>query len=203
LARDHLVARAVALAGTARRALLGLTGLPGAGKSQLARELSAAVEGSVVVPMDGFHRTTAELAAHGWVEERGTPRTFDADAYVAVLRELRAGRAVRAPAFDRSREEPVPDAIDVPAGVRLVITEGNYLLLDEPPWSDIRALLDEVWFVEVPEPVRVQRLIARHVEYGRAPDEARDRVLSGSDAANARLVAATRLRADLVVAEAP
>lgn len=194
-----LIGRAAAFADRPGRALLGITGAPGAGKSRLATKLAAAVPGTVVVPMDGFHRTTAELAARGWVDERGTPRTFDAEAYVAMLRRLRAGETVRAPGFDRSREEPVPAAIEVAAGARLVITEGNYLLLDSAPWSQIRALLDEIWFVEAPEEVRLQRLIARHVEFGRTPAEARQRVTAGSDAANARLVAATRSRADLVV----
>ena len=193
-----LTARAAGLAARGR-ALLGVTGAPGAGKSTLASLLSAAVPGSIVVPMDGFHRTTASLAARGWVAERGSPRTFDADGYVALLRSLRGGGRVLAPAFDRSNEEPVPDVIEVGADVRLVITEGNYLLLDEPPWSAIRDLLDEVWFVEVPESQRIEWLVARHVAYGRTAAEARERVTHGSDAANAALVAATRDRADLIV----
>ena len=194
-----MIARAAALADRPGRTVLGITGAPGAGKSRLAAAVASAVLGAVVVPMDGFHRTTAELAAHGWVAERGTPRTFDADAYVALLRTLRRGEGVRAPAFDRSREEPVPDAITVPANARLVITEGNYLLVDVPPWSAIKGLLDEIWFVEVPEDVRLQRLVARHVEFGRSWDAARRRATTGSDADNARLVAATRSRANLIV----
>lgn len=196
---DELIARAEGLADRLVRPLLGITGAPGAGKSWLAAALAAAVPGTVLVPMDGFHRTTAELAARGWVAERGTPRTFDADGYVALLGRLRAGAPVTAPAFDRSREEPVPAAIAVPADTRLVITEGNYLLLDVPPWSHIRDLLDEIWYLEVPETLRLERLVARHVEFGRAPDEARWRATAGSDGDNARLVAATRSRADLIV----
>jgi pantothenate kinase len=199
MAAAGLIRRAASRADRPGRALLGIAGAPGAGKSSLATTLAAAVPGSIVVPMDGFHRTTAELAARDWIAERGTPRTFDAEGYVAMLQRLRAGETLRAPAFDRSREEPVPDAIEVAAGARLVITEGNYLLLDTPPWSQIRRLLDEIWFVEAPEQVRLDRLVARHVEFGRTPADARQRVTVGSDAANARLVAATRSRADLVV----
>ncbi len=146
-----VVTRARGLTAVGRPALLGLAGAPGAGKSTLARALVAAVPGSVVVPMDGFHLPTAALAARGLVGERGTPRTFDAGGYLALLRELHDGAAVLAPAFDRSVEEPVPAAIAVPAQTPLVITEGNYLLLDSAPWAAIRELLDEVWFVEAPE----------------------------------------------------
>jgi pantothenate kinase len=202
MARAELVSRARALVGD-QRSVLGLTGAPGAGKSTLARELAAALPGSVVVPMDGFHLPTARLAELGLVGERGTPRTFDAAGYVDLLRALRTAATVRAPAFDRMLEEPVAAAIDIPATARLVITEGNYLLLDDPPWSGVRDPLDEVWFVEVPEAVRIDRLIARHVEFGRPRAEARERATRGSDAANARLVAASRSRADLVVELAP
>ena len=194
-----LIARAAELAARPGRVLLGITGAPGAGKSTVAAALADAVPGSVVVPMDGFHRTTDDLASRGWVAERGTPRTFDGDGYVALLRALRAGGDVHAPAFDRSREEPVPDAIFVAAGAPLVITEGNYLLVDTVPWTQVRGLLDEVWFVEVPEDVRLARLLARHMAFGRSRDEAWQRATAGSDGDNARLVAATRSRADLIV----
>lgn len=191
----ELLARARALVRPDRRAVLGVAGAPGAGKSTLAAALVAAVPGAVLVPMDGFHLPTATLAARGWVGERGTPRTFDRDGYVWLLAALRTtAGAVRAPDFDRAREEPVPAAIAVPPG-GLVVTEGNYLLL----WPEVRPLLDEAWFVEVPEAARIERLVARHVAYGRSPTEARARVTHGSDAGNAHLVAATRDRADLVV----
>lgn len=195
------VRRARELAAGPGRTLLGIAGAPGAGKSSLAARLAAAVDGAVVVPMDGFHRSTADLDALGWVAERGTPRTFDATAFVALLARLRAGQTLRAPAFDRGREEPVPDAITVPAGAPLVVVEGNYLLLGDPPWADVAGLLDECWFVEVAEDVRLARLIARHIEFGRAAAEATSRATTGSDAANARLVAASRSRAQRVVTE--
>jgi pantothenate kinase len=196
---QELIARAAELAARPGRSLLGITGAPGAGKSTVAATIAASVPGSVVVPMDGFHRTTDELRTRGWVAERGALRTFDADGYVALLRALRSGRELRAPAFDRSREEPVPDAITVPATAPLVITEGNYLLVDADPWVQVRDLLDEIWFVEVPEEIRLARLVARHVEFGRTRDEAWQRATVGSDADNARLVAGTRARADLIV----
>ena len=191
-----LLSRARDLAKGPERRIVGITGAPAAGKSTLAAALVAAVAGSVLVPMDGFHRTTVELTELGWVAERGTPRTFDAGAYAALLGQLRADEeTVWAPDFDRSREEPVPFAIEVPAAARLIVTEGNYLLC----WPEVSALLDEVWFVEIDEAERIERLVARHVAFGRRPDEARERATYGSDAANARLVAGTRSLADLIV----
>lgn len=160
---------------------------------------------AVVVPMDGYHLADAELGRLGRRDRKGAPDTFDAHGYVALLERLRTPRpgvTVYAPAFDREIEEPVAGSIPVAPEVELVLTEGNYLLLgdelDHGRWSPVRELLDEVWFVELPDETRVERLVARHVRHGKAPAAARDWVL-GSDEANARLVASTRDRADVVV----
>jgi pantothenate kinase len=183
------------------RAVLGICGAPGAGKSTLAAALVARLgERSVVVPMDGFHLHDDELARLGLTERKGAPETFDVAGYVALLRRLREspGQTVHAPAFDRSRELVVEEAITVRPGHTLVVTEGNYLLHDGPGWSELRPLLDEVWFVEAEEAERVARLVERHVAHGRPRDVA-GRWARGSDQVNAHLVAQTRGRADLVV----
>ena len=186
------------------RALLGITGEPGSGKSTLARDLAERLRADGVtvalVPMDGFHFPQAELLARGLRDVMGRIDTFDAESYLALLRSLRddADRTVAAPDFDRTIEEPAHDAIHVGPEVELVITEGNYLLDDEPPWPDVRAALDEVWFVEADDATRLQRLFARHIEFGKSEDDARhwmDRV----DEPNARRIRAARDRADLVV----
>jgi pantothenate kinase len=119
---------------------------------------------------------------------------------VALLQRLRAAGPdpVYAPVFDRHLEESVAGAVRVDPSVPLVVTEGNYLLLDDGVWGQVRPLLDEAWYVDVDDTLRVERLIRRHVAFGRLPDDAREWVLR-SDEANARLVAATRHRADLVV----
>jgi pantothenate kinase len=197
---DALVARALPLAEGPRR-VLGLAGAPGSGKSTLAAALVRALApAAVLVPMDGFHLANAELARLGRRERKGAPDTFDAAGYVELLKRLhRTDRdAVYAPVFDRHLEEAVAGAIRVDPTTPLVITEGNYLLLDSEPWSQVRPLLDEAWFLDVDDRQRVERLIRRHVEHGKDPTQARDWVL-GSDEANARLVAGTRSRADLVV----
>jgi pantothenate kinase len=179
--------------------MVGIAGPPGAGKSRLARTLAAELGPHVLVPMDGFHFNNARLEALGLRGRKGAPETFDSDGYVTLLRRLRepGERTVWAPEFHREIEDAIAAAIPVGPQVRLVITEGNYLLLDGP-WQPVRELLDQVWFVEVPEQLRQQRLAARHERYGRTEAWAWERTL-GSDECNARTVLATRERADLVL----
>ena len=199
---EQLVERAAGLVGTGR-AMLGITGAPGSGKSTLARrlvvELTRMRLPSALVGMDGFHLADRALVELGRREIKGAPETFDVDGYVAMLRRLRTpgDRTVWAPEFRREIEDPIAAAIPVDPRVRLVITEGNYLLLDGP-WRPVRDLLDQVWFVEVSDRVRHRWLAARHERYGRTEAQAWERTL-GSDERNARTVTGTRTHADLVV----
>ncbi|PVC78152.1 MULTISPECIES: nucleoside/nucleotide kinase family protein [Streptomyces] len=194
--------RARRLAETGRRRILGIAGPPGAGKSTVAQRLAEGLEGrAALVPMDGFHLAGAELDRLGRAGRKGAPDTFDAAGYAALLRRLRdpdPAHPVYAPAFDRALEEPVAGALAVPPDVPLVITEGNYLLLEDGPWAEVRGLLDEVWFLDLDPEVRVRRLVERHVRYGKPPAYARAWV-ERSDEANARLVESGRERADVVV----
>jgi pantothenate kinase len=196
---EAAIERASALAADGR-ALLGIAGCPGAGKSTLSKAITGSVASSVVVPMDGFHMLNEDLVRLGRRDRKGAPDTFDAVAYVAMLDRVRrqTSEVVTAPRYDRAASAPIPDAIVVDPHVALVITEGNYLLLDQSPWAAVRPLLDEVWFVDVDDAIRVPRLIARHIEFGKSADEAREWVMR-SDEANAALVAASRSRADVVV----
>jgi pantothenate kinase len=196
-----LLARAQALVDTGDRRILGITGAPGAGKSTVARRLVDGLgDAAVLVAMDGYHLAQAELERLGRAERKGAPDTFDAAGYVALLRRLRVPTTgtVYAPEFRREIEEPIAGAVPVPPQICLVITEGNYLLLDTAPWSAIRKLLDEVWFVAPDEQTRRGWLTARHRRYGRTAEQAAERT-TGSDERNARLIAPTATRADLVL----
>lgn len=190
--------RARALASAGGRRLLGIAAPPGGGKSTLAQALAEAMGGlAVVVPMDGFHLAQAELERLGRAHRKGAPDTFDSAGYVALLRRLRqpvAEETVYAPAFRREIEEPVAGAIAVPPLLPLVITEGNYLLLDAQHWREVAPLLDEAWYLDGDDAQRVQRLCRRHEAFGRSPEQARQWVMS-TDEPNARLVSGSRARA--------
>jgi pantothenate kinase len=195
----ELVARAAQLASGDRR-LLGITGPPGAGKSRLAERIVDELAGrAALIGMDGFHLADAELVRTGLRDRKGAPETFDRDGFVALLARLRANTGtVYAPVFDREREDSRAAAVAVPTGVPLVLVEGNYLLY----WAEVAPLLDEVWYLD-PDPVQRQRaLIARHVAYGKSPEQARAWV-ARSDERNAELVAAGRELADRRIGWSP
>ena len=201
---DDLVARARGLVESGRRALLGLVGAPGAGKSTVSAALVEALgpQAAVVVPMDGFHLANEVLRDQGLADVKGNIATFDSAGYAALLRRLRDQQddeIVYAPRFDRTLEESIGSAIRVDPGVALVVTEGNYLLSDGVHWERCRATLTESWFIQVPQDLRLRWLIDRHIAHGRSPQAAREWVLR-SDEANARLVVATADRADVLVA---
>jgi pantothenate kinase len=197
----QLVDRARALARPGSRRLLGITGAPGAGKSTVCSALLAALgEEAALVGMDGFHYAGGELRRLGRSDRKGAPDTFDVDGYVALLTRLRTPSSgpVYGPVFDRSLEEPIGSAVPVFPTTPLVLTEGNYLLLEDHGWSAVRACLDEVWFLDVPPEVREQRLLRRRLSFGHPPREAAEWVRT-VDGPNGETVDACRSRADLVV----
>ena len=183
------------------RKILGIVGPPGCGKSTLADELQSLLgERALTIPMDGFHLAQCELVRLGRAERKGAEDTFDSAGFLALLQRLKAQPAVEviyAPEFRREIEEPIANAIPVFPETSLLIVEGNYLLLARGFWARLRGLLDEVWYVDVPADLRRERLIARHVRYGRSPEAARDWV-AHTDEPNARLIEASRSGADFI-----
>lgn len=171
--------------------IVGIAGPPGAGKSTLAEALGPRL-GAIVVPMDGFHYAQARLVQLGRRDRMGAPDTFDREAFAQLLQRIRSGEAVTAPAFDRAIEEPVPDAIHVPTGARVVV-EGNYLLL----WPEVAELLDAVIYLPG-DAEREARLRERHIAFGKTPEEA-DAWMDAVDRPNAELVATTAVRADVIL----
>ena len=203
----HLLAReAVELVGDGSRAILGIAGSPGAGKSTLVDLLVTrirAAEGDdwvAHIPMDGFHLADAQLDRIGARGRKGAPDTFDVGGYAHLLERVKreVDEPVYVPGFDRTLEQPIAAALVVLPSARLVVTEGNYLLLDDPDWARARRAMDAVWFVTGDESERIARLIARHIEFGKTPDEARTWVET-TDQRNADLVAGTAGRADRVI----
>ena len=194
-------ARLNALKNGGGRKILGIVGPPGCGKSTLAAALLEFLgDEAVAVPMDGYHLANVELARLGRAGRKGAEDTFDSAGYVSLLRRLKeqqANEIVYAPEFRREIEEPIANAIPVFPETPLVITEGNYLLLDHGHWASISDLLDEIWYVDIDHSVRRERLVKRHMHFGRSQSAAEDWV-ANTDEPNAVRIEATKHRADVL-----
>lgn len=192
-----LLVRASVLTGLGRRCLLGIAGPPGSGKTSLAERLGETLgpERAVVFGLDGFHLADPLLRAHGLADRKGAPETFDRVGFTAMVERLRANQStIYLPVFDRAREESIACARAVVTSVPLVIIEGNYLIA----WPEVRKLITTLWYLEPPNEERIESLVARHVQYGKTPEQARDWVMR-SDEANTALIGPTRGEADLVI----
>jgi pantothenate kinase len=194
------------LATPARRILVGIAGPPAAGKSTLATSVATALNEAYgvgtasAVGMDGFHLANSVLVRLGYTGRKGAPETFDAYGFVAFMRRLRSADepVVYAPVYSRSVHESINAATPIPIDVRAVVVEGNYLLLDRPPWNSVRALLDLALYLDTPTGVRVDSLVRRQRSRGLDRTAALDWV-HGSDEVNARLIATTKSAADVVL----
>ncbi|MFV0458862.1 MAG: nucleoside/nucleotide kinase family protein [Actinomycetales bacterium] len=201
-----LLARARALITPGCRRVLGIAGSPGAGKTTLATKVVDELNcenGSplaVHLPMDGFHLANATLDHLGRRDRKGALDTFDGWGFVAILHRIRSEYAnpVYAPSFRRTVDEPIAAEIEVPAGTDLVVVEGNYLLVQDEPWNQVRQALDESWFCVTPAAERTARLVQRHIRHGRSAAAAADWART-VDGRNAVLIESTRSHADLLV----
>ncbi|WIY53295.1 nucleoside/nucleotide kinase family protein [Devosia sp. YIM 151766] len=187
-----------------RRIAIGLAGGPGTGKSTLAAELvtmlNAMRPGSAaLVPMDGFHMKHAKIEAMGQADYKGAPHTFEGAAFVNFLHRLKQARErVSGPGYSRKIEDIVEDAFTVAPEVRVLVVEGNYLLLTEGPWAGVKALLDYAVFIHVPRDTVQARLLKRHGEEGLFSEERNRAHIERNDLPNYDLVAGSRQRADVV-----
>lgn len=200
-----LAAHARSLAAAGRRVTLGLAGGPGVGKSTLATRLvetlnTGAPGFAAYVPMDGFHMRHAKLVALGTDRDKGMPHTFEGAAFADFVTRLKAATGpMRGPGYSRRIEDVVDDAFTVEGGVKLLVVEGNYLLLATAPWWPVRAQLDSAVFIDLPRETVRTRLLRRHAEEGLFTEERNREHIERVDLANYDLVKRSRPRADFAI----
>ncbi len=184
------------------RYLIGIVGKPGAGKSTLSHYLIDNLAGKplTVVPMDGYHLSNLVLQELGQADRKGAPDTFDVQGFTTLLKRIRSEKTtdIYYPIFDRSIEESIAAQGVVTAETKIVVVEGNYLLHGTGGWEAVAGLLDEIWFIEVDDEIRLKRLIERHVAFGKSPADA-EAWSRGSDEVNAKIIAQTKDRAQFII----
>lgn len=184
------------------RVIIGLVGKPGAGKSTLSSYLLKKLpkETTVLVPMDGFHLSNAQLALLGRSNRKGAPDTFDSNGYVELLNRIKTNLSddIYFPIFHRDIEESISAEGVIKQQTSLILTEGNYLLLKSDGWNRVADFLTESWFIDIDHDIRMSRLVARHIKFGKDPNLAHAWA-NGTDARNAEIVEATRELADLII----
>ena len=197
---DQMVARLRRVTPVEGRYMLGIAGAPGAGKTTLAAALALQLgSAAAVVEMDAFHLAKEQLRRLERLERQGAPDTFDVAGYLDVLRRLRVERTdAFIPVFDPLIEEPIAAAELIPTSTRLIITEGAYLLFATHGWHEVRPLLDEVWYLEIAEDERRNRIVARRRDHGRSDLET-DRWFKNVDEPYRSAVQTSAQLADLVL----
>ena len=202
LTRDSALERASMLENSSERFILGIVGKPGVGKSTFTDYLREHLSQDLlaILPMDGFHMSNEELLELGRRDRKGAPDTFDVASFTQTLAAIKEsnGADIKFPIFKREIEASIPDAGVIPAKATLIIVEGNYLLHDQSGWEQVGGYLDESWYLQVDDELRMQRLIARHIAFGKSPEDAKD-WSEGTDEANARVIDKSESKADFVV----
>jgi pantothenate kinase len=184
------------------RTLIGIVGKPGAGKSTVVEEISKKFDSKTVsiIPMDGFHLSNEELISLGRRDRKGAPDTFNVEGFTSLIKRVKSDSNVdhMFPIFHREIEASIADEGMVPKESKVVVIEGNYLFSEDHNWDGIYPLLDHTWFIEIKDEVRLERLIARHIRFGKTPEEA-EAWSRGSDETNARFIGLTAYRAENLI----
>ncbi len=190
------------LQGPNPRSIIGIVGKPGAGKSTVVSEIEKRFDPSQVsvIPMDGYHLSNEELISLHRRDRKGAPDTFDTQSFISLISKVKNNpeTELRFPIFHREIEASKADEGVVESGVKVIVVEGNYLFSEEHNWEGVFPLLDHTWFIEISDEVRIERLIARHIRYGKTPEDA-EKWSRGSDEANARFIELTAHRAASII----
>lgn len=190
------------LQGSKPRTMIGIVGKPGAGKSTVVTEIQKqfSTEDVAIIPMDGYHLSNEELIRLGRRERKGAPDTFDVEGFISLITRVRneIDKNHTFHIFHREIEASKADEGIVLRNTKVIVIEGNYLFSEEHNWSEVFPLLDQSWFIEIDDEIRMQRLITRHIKYGKTPQEAED-WSRGSDEANAKFIAKTASRAERII----
>jgi len=193
---------AALLDGSKPRTIIGIVGKPGAGKSTVVAEIQKqfSPEEVAIIPMDGYHLSNDELIQLNRRDRKGAPDTFDVEGFTSLIAKVKneLDQEHTFPIFHREIEASKADEGRVSIKARVIVIEGNYLFSDEHNWSGVFPLLDQSWFIEIDDEVRMQRLIARHIKYGKSPQEA-ESWSKGSDEANAKFITETAHKAQRII----
>ena len=181
------------------RILIGIVGKPGAGKSTVTAKLKEILpnEETKILSQDGYHLSNAQLKELGRADRKGAPDTFDPKSFTELLRRVARDieHDIYFPIFHREIEESIAAEGVITPKTKIVLVEGNYLLLDSHGWHEVADHLDETWYLNIDDELRLKRLVARHIEFGKDPEFAHAWA-HGTDEANARLIETTKVRAD-------
>ena len=184
------------------RTIIGIVGKPGAGKSTVVSEIrnQFSADEVAIIPMDGYHLSNEELIKLGRRNRKGAPDTFDVAGFVSLVTKVKyeIAKDHTFPIFHREIEASKVDEGIVLRNTKVIVIEGNYLFSEEFNWNKVFPLLDQSWFIEIDDEIRMQRLIARHIKYGKTPQEAKE-WSRGSDEANAEFIAKSANRAERII----
>ena len=196
---DHIIRRSEG----SQRFIIAVAGPPGAGKSTLSKQLVQMLKTrsiqSCIISMDGFHLENSILKRLGLLDRKGSPTTFDVPAFIQVMKRLAAYESdVAIPKFDRKKDISIERASIVSTQDKILIVEGNYLLLNDEQWVELQDIWDETVFINPGMDVLEKRLIDRWLSYGMDNESAKNRAF-GNDIPNAKNIIENSLPANILI----